>query len=724
MMLEHPGGPSATARQHMARLAPSYAATFDPVEIERHAVMTARLDHARPVTVDVESLADGRTRVTIVGYDYLGVLSLICGLMFASGYSILDGYVYTYEPAAAAQGDANGHRKIVDVFTVAPVAATDESRTGDTASFSWPAYEAELLRLVRHLQENRGREAQGELAKRVAGALRPRVAEPVALPPVEIEIDNEASDRYTVLQISAPDTPGFLYEFTNALALSGVHISQVFVVSAGARVRDTLFVTDRRGEKITTPDRQRELRAATVLIKHFTHLLPRSPNPEAALIHFHEYLGELFARPSWPDELASLERPEVLDALARLLGVSEFLWDDFLRMQYENLFPVVANVDGLGQARGQDELRAELAVALKGADLRLGDWRDRLNGFKDREMFRIDMRHILGQTPSFAAFSAELTDLVEVVIAAAAEQVERDLRVQHGAPLDKDGGLARLAVAGLGKCGGRELGFASDIELMFLFAGSGETEGPRPIGTPEYYEKVVVETTRAIRARREGIFQIDLQLRPYAKAGSLAVSLDAFRRYFAPGGPAWPYERQALVKLRPIAGDVALGRELEALRDEFVYTGAPFDTAAMRAMRERQLRHLVEPGRINAKFSKGGLVDLEYIVQGLQMAHGHRDAALRTTNTGAAIEGLSSAGIISAENAARLVESLNFLQQLINALRMVRGNSKDLTVPPVESEEFAFLARRLGYGNDAERLSVTLNETMGWVQRLEGRLLG
>ncbi len=163
---------------------------------------------------------------------------------------------------------------------------------------------------------------------------------------------------------------------------------------------------------------------------------------------------------------------------------------------------------------------------------------------------------------------------------------------------------------------------------------------------------------------------------------------------------------------------------METLRDAFIYTGAAFDVAAMRAMRERQMRHLVEAGRINAKFSKGGLVDLEYIVQGLQMAHGHRAASLRVTNTAAAIAGLAAAGIISDENAARLTDALSFLRLLINALRMVRGNSKDLTVPPVDSEEFAFLARRLGYGHDAERLNVTLNETMGWVQRLEGRLLG
>jgi glutamate-ammonia-ligase adenylyltransferase len=116
-------------------------------------------------------------------------------------------------------------------------------------------------------------------------------------------------------------------------------------------------------------------------------------------------------------------------------------------------------------------------------------------------------------------------------------------------------------------------------------------------------------------------------------------------------------------------------------------------------------------------------VDLEYIVEGLQITYGHRDPSLRVTNTAKAIDALAHAGVISAENAARLGEALSFLRNLINALRMVRGNSKDLTVPPPDSEEFGFLARRLGYGHDAGRLSVALNEHMGWVQRLEGRLL-
>ena len=101
-----------------------------------------------------------------------------------------------------------------------------------------------------------------------------------------------------------------------------------------------------------------------MLIKHFTHLLPFSPNPEARLIHFRDFIDQLFRRPNWPDELASSGRPEVLQALAQVLGVSDFLWDDFLRMQYTNLFPVVKDVDALDIGEDRAQLQAELAEVL------------------------------------------------------------------------------------------------------------------------------------------------------------------------------------------------------------------------------------------------------------------------------------------------------------------------------------------------------------------------
>ncbi len=724
-----PSVPVPDIHHHVARMDPSYATVFSPEDIRRHAALAEQLDEDRLVEVESALLDDGRWRITVVGYDYPGELALICGLLFVYGFSIYDGNVFTYEPAPPSpprsreRNKGRDRRKIVDVFTVRPV-------RGEVAADVWLRYAKDLAALLQLMQAGQPREAQGELAKRAALALREITGPTTTLYPVDIEIDNTTSSQYTVLRIGALDTVGFLYEFTSALALNRIYIARVAVESVGNRVRDTLYVTDANGHKIIAPHKQRELRAATVLIKHFTHLLPASPNPESALLHFREFIGQLFQRPDWPDELVSLERTEVLNALAQLLGVSDFLWDDFLRMQHENLFPVVRDVDALATHKTREQLQAELAAALSEKPVfweKTGfseQWRAALNAFKDRELFRVDMRHILGHVAEFDQFSAELGALTEVVIDAAYRLCVEELVAQFGAPCLENGQPATMSVCALGKFGGRELGFASDIELMFIYAGNGQTQGPHVITTSEFYEKVLQTFLGAIRAKREGVWEIDLQLRPYGKAGSLAVSLDAFRRYFAPDGPAWAYERQALVKLRPIAGNPELGQRVTALRDEFVYNGERFDVTAMRAMRERQVRHLVTGGTFNAKYSPGGLVDLEYLVQGLQITHGHCAPGLRLTNTREAMAALAAAGILSPDDHTRLRKAHTFLRWLIDALRVVRGNTQDLTVPPADSEEFAFLARRLRYGSDVAQLREELVRYTASVQELSARLLG
>jgi glutamate-ammonia-ligase adenylyltransferase len=709
------------------RMDASFTEAFGAEEIERQAELASRLGADHLVEVDAVPTDEGDWRVTIVAYDYPGELSLICGLMFAHGLSIVSGDVFTFEPESELDGSHQpgiaSRRKIVDVFTVRPT-------YGEATRDTWGRYTSDLADLLGLMQAARRREAQGRLVKRVAAMLQEIVGDTTALYPVEIVIDNDASDQYSVLHIDAPDTIGFLYELTNALALSHIYISRVVVRSLGDRAHDTLYVTDANGNKITAPEKQRELRAATVLIKHFTHLLPHSPDPESALLSFRGFVGQLFQRPNWPDELASLDRPEVLNALARLLGVSEFLWDDFLRMQYANLFPVVRDVDALETAKSREQLQVELEDALRvvhaGPQPPSDDapWRQALNDFKDREMFRIDMRHILGHTDEFWEFSYELTDLAEVLVSSAYHLCHEDLRSVHGSPLSNSGELSDMAVCALGKCGGRELGFASDVELMFIYAGKGKTDGPDTLTTSDFYERLVQTFVSAIRAKREGIFEIDLRLRPYGQAGSMAISMEAFRRYFEPDGPAWAYERQALVKLRPIAGNRDLGDGIARLRDEYLYTGEPFDATAMRAMRERQVRHLVAGGTFNAKFSPGGLVDVEYLVQGLQITHGHENAALRLTNIREAMAALAEVGILSEDDHVRLHRAHTFLRWLIDGLRMVHGNAKDLTVPPYDSEAFAFLARRLRYGDDTDRLREELTRYTSDVQELCGRLLG
>lgn len=745
-------------RPHLTRLQPSYLTTFNEEEIARHVELIEQLSDETPVTVETRALDAARWRVTIVGYDALGELSIITGLFLVYGFNIVDGNVFTYEPLEQPQqNDASAsdvqqrwrrrlrrsyrsnrrrtesgrgveeddsvvaggrRRKIVDVFTVEPAYE-------DVSPEIWTAYEDDLTALVRQMLAGKRRTARGELARRVAAEVRAIPGNHTTLYPIDIELDNDAAEDYTVLRLEALDTVGFLYEFTNALAMNRIHIAHVQIDTIGDRVHDVLYVTDAHGEKITSPEKQRELRAATVLVKHFTHLLPQSPNPETALQHFREFLGDLFQRPDWPDELVAVERPEVLSALARLLGVSEFLWEDFLRMQYDNLFPVVRSVTTLDYRRSPSALRKILQAELE----TVTGYKSRrrvLNAFKDREMFRVDMRYILGQIETFEQFSQELSDLADVTIEAALDLCETELEAQYGPPHSDSGERCTLSILTLGKCGGREMGFASDIELMFVYAGTGTTMGSARISVAEYYENLVATFLDTIKAKREGVFEVDLQLRPYGKAGSLAVSLDAFRTYFAPDGPAWPYERQALVKLRPVAGDAALGEKIVQLRDTFIYDGDPFDVAAMRAMRERQIRHLVTPGTLNAKFSPGGLVDVEYIVQGLQLTHGHRDPRLRSSNTRQAMAALAEMDLLTQEEYLHLRDAHAFLRRLIEALRMVRGNAKDLTVPPADSEEFSYLARRLRYAlraSDLAQLRADLTRHMETVEKLSTTLL-
>ncbi|MFZ6030957.1 MAG: glutamine synthetase adenylyltransferase [Chloroflexota bacterium] len=731
--------------RHLARLDSSYLLTFSESDIQRHVMFVEQLDDTCLVLVDAVPLDNGCARVTIVGYDYPGALSLICGLMFVYGFNILDGEAFTYEPvadeppltaapatsglhvtrrrrpiahlrpAAALPSKGNVRRKIVDVFTVS------STRPGPIDPQIWDRYALDLQALLRMMAAGQRREARGELAKRVAATYRAVSEILTPLYPIDIEIDNEVSERYTVLRINAPDTVGFLYEFTNALAIYRTYIARVVVQSEGSRVNDILFVTDDQGRKITAPEKQRQLRAAAVLIKHFTHLMPHSPNPETALLHFRDFLGQLFQRQNWPDELASLERSDVLGGLARVLGVSDFLWDDFLRMQYANLLPVVTDMDALALKKDRQQLAAELNDALAAG----GDWRTALNAFKDREMFRIDMRHILELTADFWAFAAELTDLAELTVQTAFERCYAETVALYGEPRLEDGSRCPAAVFALGKCGGRELGFASDIELMFIYGGKGTTSGPRQVSTAEFFNAMVTAFVSSILARQEGIFQVDLQLRPYGKAGSLSVALDAFQRYYAPEGPAWAYERQALVKMRALVGDEALVRQVVALRDEFVYEagGDGFDVTAMRAMRERQIRHLVTGGTFNAKYSPGGLVDVEYLIQALQIIHGAGKPELRSTNLREAMAALNAAGILPDDDYPRLRKAHTFLRWLIDALRVVRGNAKDVTVPPYGSEEFAFLARRLLYGSDFDALRDDLGRYTVDVQEINQRLL-
>ncbi|MEM7811847.1 MAG: glutamine synthetase adenylyltransferase [Planctomycetota bacterium] len=708
---------------HPWRIASEYRDVFRGREIAMHAELLGRVRPDRPVVIRPERLDRGDWRLTVVGIDHVGGLTVVCGLLFCYGFDIVDGEVFTDAALTGRSGE------FVNALTVRPPA-----HLPDVLPAVWKRYEADLTELATLVLDDRHAEAQAKLARRVAHALREYPAgESTEPPPVEIEIDNAASDRHSVLHIRADDTPGFLYELTNALALCGYAVDRVIVRTDDDLVRDTLWVREQAGGRVSGETSRRQIHAAAVLVKNFTHMLPQAPNPEAALLHFRELVTALFARDDWSDDVAKLGRTEVLGTLARLLGMSDFLWEDFLKLRFDSLIGFVTDATALSRPRDRFEIRGELLARIDAAlaDVDLRAARRALNEFKDREMFRVDLRHIVGRVGCFTGFSEELADVADAVIVGALRIAEHVVTTNYGRPRDEAGEPARLAVLALGKCGGRELGYASDVELMFVFDSDGRTDGTEPIGNAVYFNKVAESFLEQIEARQDGMFEVDLRLRPHGAAGDLACPRSAFRSYYLPGGAAWSYERQALVKLRPVAGDSRLGRTIVSDRDELLYNGVPFDVPTLKAMRERQIRQLVTAGTFQAKLSPGGLVDCEYLVQVLQVSHGHRDPSLRSTNTRRAIDALRDAGLLTAEEHMTLAAAYLFLRRLIDALRVVRGNAGDLTVPEEQTNDFEFLARRLGYdrlpdrgpGGPGGRLAADIARYAEDVVRLRDRLI-
>jgi glutamate-ammonia-ligase adenylyltransferase len=712
------GVEEAIVRDFVIRMDPEYFGRFQPVEIARHIGLAARLNPDQPCSVSITETPDGQLDMTVVAYDYFSEFATICGLLSSFGLDIREGEIYTlgeamapassfaptlsYSPGGFRRprgkaGPSAGLRagltrqKIVDVFRVRPLPAMPFHPQQQRR------FAEHLDKAIRLLDQNRVQEARRLVNRRLVETLsRSRGALSAPLYPIQIRFDNEHSPTETIMDIRSTDTPAFLYAFANALTMRGLYVSKARFESVGAELHDRFFVRGRHGGKILDHVQQQELRLTATLIKQFTHVLTWAPDPATAIEHFDQFLDRLMEEAGGGKALPFLQDKKTLAQLAKLLGTSDFLWEDFLRRQHANLLPMLNQYQRLPLIRPQAAMARALQRRLAGAGSE-SRWRKLLNQYKDEELFRIDMKHLMDEQSTLQDFSRALTDLAEIVLTQATRDCQNRLSRQHGRPKLASGGACPFAVFGLGKFGGRELGYASDIEVLFAYEGAGRTNGRKALENSEYFERLVQAVLQSIEAKQEGIFHLDVRLRPHGGKGLLANQLAELRTYYSPVGLSAPFERQALIKLRFVAGDERLGREVEAYRDAFVYSGAPWDLAAALDLRHRQIKELVEPERTNVKYSPGGLLDVEYAVQYLQLMHGHAYPRLRTPSTLEALAALGEIGLLGQEESKLLREAYLFLRTLIDALRIVRGNAKDLVLPPSDSEAFVFLARRMGY---------------------------
>jgi glutamate-ammonia-ligase adenylyltransferase len=291
----------------------------------------------------------------------------------------------------------------------------------------------------------------------------------------------------------------------------------------------------------------------------------------------------------------------------------------------------------------------------------------------------------------------ELSLLAESVVQFYAERVRADLIAEHGEPHHEDGTVATFAVIGMGKLGGREINYSSDLDVQFVYSGEGKTTGGMP--NTQFFQRLARRIVSQLKVPTLGgsLYELDLRLRPHGRGGPVALAVDAYARYYAAHGELW--ERQALLRARQVAGDPTVGGRFVAMARAFAYR-APLTaeeiTAIYRTRERKEDKAARETDRLHdLKSGYGGLVDIEFLVQMLQLHHGPTDSSLRTTNTREAIRALYEAGHLRGAAASWLLDTYMFLRFVEDRLHIV--DNRTLTALPEDDAGMEKLARRLGY---------------------------
>ncbi|MBD3347208.1 MAG: glutamate-ammonia-ligase adenylyltransferase [Chitinivibrionales bacterium] len=699
----------AFIRNHLERLDERYFNRFEEYQIAGHITALSRVKSDHPVEVLFDRFGENSVGCTVLSFDYPSVFALITGILNSFGLDILAGNVFTYSRDTVRANralhrrrysrrriteDPLMRRRIVDHFT--GILTTRQSWNDWKKNLT-----GQLEQAIALLEK--GDDPSLEKARRNVNQLVADHLDGIeydstpVLYPVSIDVDNDEGP-WTRLKVASEDTPAFLYSLSNALSLNDMSIEQVSISTVDGRVQDIIDIVDRFGKKLTETSSINQIKLSVLLTKQFTYFLGQSPNPYVALVRFEQLVKDMIKNPDQEKWLDYMSNPRILQELARLLGASDYLWEDFIRLQYEELLPIIGpHTRGHRFSNPETTLKDRLTQLLDSCAT-MEEKQRRLNEFKDREAFLIDLDHILDREFDFKALAEHLSKLAEVIVDTATSLAYNELISRFGEPGTVAGLPARHVVFGLGKLGGAALGYASDIELLFVYSDNGTTTGNRAVDNGEFFSRLVKQVNRIIRTKREGIFNIDLRLRPYGKDGPLASSLENFCNYYGPHGPAHSYERLALVRLRTISGDPGLGAQIERIRDDIVYESQSIKPREIKELREKQYAEKKVPGKLNAKFNPGALVDLEYDVQLLQVIHGKNNPVLRTPRLHEALEGLAHAGVLGSDESLRLSAAYDFFRRLINGLRMLRGTATDLFLPSPDDDEFMHLARRMGYG--------------------------
>ncbi len=417
--------------------------------------------------------------------------------------------------------------------------------------------------------------------------------------------------------------------------------------------------------RATRSTRAREL--LTELMPALLEALGRTPNPDAALVKFDEFLSGLPAGV----QLFSLlhANPDLLGLLAEIMGTAPALADHLSRNP--GLLDAVLSGDFFARSPSRAAMDQELAERLA----RARDFQDVLDlsrRWTNDRKFQAGVQ-LLRNSNTLEETCRALSDIADTVIAALVHPVLEEFAKTRGRLPG-----AELAILGLGKLGSREMTVSSDLDLIFIYdieEGIEASDGPKPLAPSHYFARLSQRLINALTAPTgEGrLYEIDMRLRPSGQSGPIATPLSGFRRYQEED--AWTWEHMALTRARVISGEPAFARRIEAALREILCRARDPDRLVVDVadMRRRIDREFAARSLWDVKYLRGGLVDLEFLAQYLQLRHAHDHPQVLARRPDLAFAGLAEAGVLGGAAAQQLIDAITLVRAVQGFLRLTAG---------------------------------------------------
>ncbi len=434
------------------------------------------------------------------------------------------------------------------------------------------------------------------------------------------------------------------------------------------------------------------LDALTDLCHPLGRLLPRCADADMALNNLERYFAS-----AGPGSLAVLleSRARTLETILQLFSASQFFSDllitnpDFLE---QLRIPLRSSPN---RAEMLDELRAEVAAAYEDSNVLRAFRR-----FRQQQLLRIGANDIIRDRP-LEEITRDISRVADTALEIALETARANISRRFGEPYSDAGEPARAVILAFGKLGGKELNYSSDIDLMFLYDEEGHTRGKHVtvLSNDDYFARVCSEVVRLLSVNTDvgQAYRVDLRLRPEGHRGPMARSLASTLAYYETLGRTW--ERQALIKLRPVAGDARLGEEFLKAIEPFVYRKylSVAEINEIKALKRRIEHKSGQFGESDTevKTGHGGIRDVEFTIQFLQLSNGGDLPEIRQRNTLKAIRSLEKVRLLTDPEYRVLEDTYRFLRKVEHRLQLMFDLQTHRL--PDRPEEQRKLALRLGY---------------------------